>query len=304
MTQSRSPLAGRRLFLATAPAFILGFNSALGSDETPLMRLARFYEEQNKGRIGIQILDPANSRIWSWRANERFLMCSSFKASLAAYVLARCDRREDSLTRRLPYTERDIGTMYAPVAKASLTAGSLSIAALCAGAVTLSDNTCANLLLRHIGGPQALTAFWRRIGDSVSRLDAYEPILNRPALDQNANTTSPAALASTLHTLIFGDTLHPASRALLRNWMIGCKTGLNRLRSGFPDGWAIGDKTGNNGYDIAVDIAFAQPAERPQTPITVTVMTSGGIPNEHLFSRIFHDIGALAASLSLDAPSL
>jgi beta-lactamase class A len=50
---------------------------------------------------------------------------------------------------------------------------------MCEAAVELSDNTCANALLARIGGPSVLSAFWRSIGDAVSRMDHNEPELNR-----------------------------------------------------------------------------------------------------------------------------
>ncbi|WP_204309385.1 serine hydrolase, partial [Enterobacter cloacae] len=68
---------------------------------------------------------------------------------------------------------------YAPVAKQNLAAGAMSVSDMCKAIVELSDNTFANLLLARIGGPAALTAFWRSLGDSTSRLDHIEPELNR-----------------------------------------------------------------------------------------------------------------------------
>ena len=49
--------------------------------------------------------------------------------------------------------------------------------------VRYSDGTAGNLLMRDIGGPAALTAYLRGLGDTASRMDDYEPALNenRPA---------------------------------------------------------------------------------------------------------------------------
>ena len=43
--------------------------------------------------------------------------------------------------------------------------GQMSLSELCAAAVQVSDNTAGNLLLQTIGGPPAVTAFARSIGD-------------------------------------------------------------------------------------------------------------------------------------------
>lgn len=265
--------------------------------QNALSDIATRYERASGGRIGAHLFCPQTGLAISWRGEERFLMCSSFKASLAACVLKRCEGDEDDLTRRLSFVDSDFKTEWAPVARQNRDAGSLSLAALCAGAVSMSDNVCANMLLRHIGGPAALTKFWRDSGDDITRLDAYEPELNRPSADPEANTTSPIAMARTLHRLIHGTLLRPHSAALLRDWMTSCVTGTHRLRAGLPLTWAAGDKTGNNGKDISADIAFASPAGENSGSVIMAAYTAGGKPDEARFRSVFHDLGALAPKL-------
>jgi len=287
-TQPATRLAGTTTLI---PDHSLDAQQALGM-------IATGYEKGCGGRLGVHIFCPETGAALTWRGNERFLMCSSFKASLVACVLARCDRDEDELTTRLPFLDSDFtASAWAPVARKNRDAGSLSLAALCAGAVTASDNVCANMLLRHIGGPAALTHFWRESGDEITRLDAYEPELNRPSADAAANTTSPVAMARTLHRLVHGTLLHPNSAALLRSWMISCNTGTHRLRAGLPPHWISGDKTGNNGQDIAADIAFAAPDPGIGKSLIIAVYTAGGTPDETRFRNVFHDLGALAPRL-------
>jgi beta-lactamase class A len=159
-------------------------------------------------------------------ADERFVMCSTFKASLAACILARVDKNQTRLDELIAYGPDDL-LEYAPVAKQNLEKGAMSMADMCEAVVELSDNTCANALLARVGGPSALTAFWRSIGDVVSRLDHNEPELNRSPPGDPHDT--PAAMASNLRSLIFGNVLSLNSRERLTDWMLGCKTGDNRL---------------------------------------------------------------------------
>jgi beta-lactamase class A len=169
----------------------------------------------------------------------------------------------------------------------------MSVAEMCKAIVELSDNTCANLLLARIGGPAALTAFWRSIGDSTSRLDHNEPELNRSPPGNPRDTTTPMAMAGNLRRLVVGEALSPASRALLRDWMVNCKTGANRLRGGLPASWTIGDKTGNNGKDASGDIAVVWP--KPETPILIAAYTQGGTPNAAQIETAFARIGRMVA---------
>jgi beta-lactamase class A len=144
--------------------------------------------------------------------------------------------------------------------------------------------------LARVGGPAALTAFWRSIGDRVSRLDHNEPELNRSPPGDPHDTTTPAAMAGSLRHLLLGKVLSSESRERLTGWMIGCKTGENRLRAGLPKGWRIGDKTGNNGKDATGDIAVTWPTRRE--PIAICVYTQGGAPTPLQVEAAFAGIGS------------
>lgn len=280
-------LLDRRSLLASLCWMVA--SPALAADAPPELES---YERESGGRIGVYAENIATSAKLTWRADERFVMCSTFKASLAACVLARVDRGEEQLAAMISYGEADL-LDYAPVARQNLAAGAMSVAEMCNAAVELSDNSCANLLLARIGGPAALTAFWRTLGDTISRLDHNEPELNRSPPGDPHDTTTPMAMAENLRRLVVGEGLSPQSRAQLTDWMVGCKTGANRLRGGLPASWKIGDKTGNNGKDACGDIAVAWP--RPDRPVVIAAYTQGGTPTAAQIETVFAAIGRMVA---------
>ncbi|HTW75172.1 MAG TPA: class A beta-lactamase [Steroidobacteraceae bacterium] len=257
--------------------------------EVPAALIA--YERATGGRIGLYAENLATGLRISWRANERFVMCSTFKASLAAMVLARADHGQDQLQQMIAYGPGDVPDWWAPVARKNLSKGVMSVTDMCEAAIEYSDNTCANLLLARVGGPLALTAFWRSIGDAVTRLDHIEPILNRSPPGDPHDTTTPAAMAADLRRLLLGNVLSPRSRARLTGWMVDCRTGDERLRGGIPKAWRIADKTGNNGKDASGDIAVAWP--RPDVPIVICAYTQGGTPTAARVTSVFADIGRM-----------
>jgi beta-lactamase class A len=278
----------RRTLLAAAPVCLTGAAFAFGADD-PASSL-RAYERAIGGRIGLFAENEATGARIAWRADERFHMCSSFKASLAACILTRVDRGRDRLDALVAYSERDVlPGVSAPVAKANLAKGELSVGELCQAAVELSDGTCANLLLARIGGPPALTAFWRATGDAVSRQDNYEPVSTQP--DVLEDTTTPAAMAGTLRRFLLGDVLSPVSRERLTGWMRDCKTGRDLLRARLPKDWTVADKTGNDGKAMLVDIAIAWPGTGK--PLLITAYIDGGPVTSAEVRRLMANIGSL-----------
>ena len=258
-------------------------------------RILLDYEQATGGRVGVFIRNLVSGESLSWRADERFVMCSTFKASLCGLVLSRVQAGAERLDRPVRFGPADLQD-YAPIAKQALAdrggqAGELTVAELCAGAASWSDNTCANLLLAEVGGPAAMTAFWRRDGDSTSRLDHNEPERNRAPPGDPHDTTTPKAMAGDLQALLLSGPLTADSRARLTGWMVDCKTGDNRLRGGLPTGWKVANKTGNNGKDASGDIAITWP--RPGRPVVICVYTQGGRPTAEQTQAVCAAIGRL-----------
>jgi beta-lactamase class A len=213
-------------------------------------------EQRVGGRLGIAALDTASGARLGHRAGELFPMCSTFKLLAVGAVLSRVDQGREQLDRFIRYGQADL-LDYAPVTRAHVQEGGLTLDALCQAVIELSDNTAANLILRQIDGPTGVTAFARQIGDSVTRLDRTEPTLNTAILGDPRDTTTPVAMLADLRALSLGGVLSPGSRERLNGWLRGCQTGKTRLRAGFPASWPVGDKTGSGANGTANDVAVA-----------------------------------------------
>lgn len=216
-------------------------------------------EEEIGGRIGVALVNENGEALYAWRGDERFAMCSTFKLALAAAVLERVEEGEFSIDDSIAFDQSDI-LSYAPVTSERVAQGEMTVAELADAIITLSDNTAANLLLDRIGGPAALTTFFRDHGDEVSRLDRMEPELNENAPGDPRDTTSPVAMAGLVQRLMFGPELSLASRDQLGTWTVANQTGDDRIRAGIPDSWRVGDKTGTCGTAYN-DIGIVWPPE-------------------------------------------
>lgn len=259
----RELLKGMLWGSAAVAAIPLGRVSARPAIDGAGAQLAML-ERRSGGRLGVAILDTGNGRQAAYRNDERFLMCSTFKLLLTATVLARVDRGTETLGRRVVFAS-DALLEWAPVTRKHAGPPGMTVAQLCAAAVTQSDNTAANVLLHAVGGPPAVTAFAHGLGDAVTRLDRTEPTLNRPHGDWD--TTTPSAMLANMRRLLLGDALSTASRTRLTDWLLQCQTGAKSLRAGLPASWREGDKTGT-GDTATNDIAILWPPGRK--PLLVT----------------------------------
>lgn len=242
----------RRRFLAALSSAALGTGiaprraraaSTRPALEDRIVTRLQALEAEARGRLGVLILDTADGATYGHRADERFQTLSSFKLLAAALVLHRADRGLESLDRRIPITPADL-IPWSPVTERHVGGPGMSLAALCEATITTSDNAAANLIMASYGGPAALTAYLRTLGDSVTRIDRLEPELNLKHPDEPMDTTTPRAMVMNLHKLLLGDVLTTASRQLLTEWLVGNTTGGKRLRAGLPASWRVGEKTG------------------------------------------------------------
>jgi len=255
-------------------------------------RLAEI-EKKSGGRLGCAMLDTASGKQIAHRGDERFPMCSTFKFLATAFVLHRVEQGQEHLDRRLPIGQKDI-LSYAPVTSKHVGELGMTISELCEAAMTLSDNTAANLLLASFGGPSALTAFLRTTGDTITRLDRTEPTLNEAIPGDPRDTTSPVAMLENLRRLLLGNTLNPASRQMLTDWMIACQTGQTKLRAGMPSDWKAGDKTGSGERGTSNDVAIFWPPHH--APILMTAYLTGSKLSSEEQNAIIANVGKVFAS--------
>jgi len=245
------------------------FAEPSGNTGPELHRFAEL-EARTGSRIGLAAIDISTNRRVDYRSDERFIMCSTFKVLAVAAVLKRVDEKKEKLDRVIPYGEAQL-LEYAPITRAHVKEGGMTLEALCAAAISQSDNTAANLLLETIGGPTGLTRFARSLGDEITRLDRMEPELNMAAPGDDRDTTTPAAMSKDLRRLLTSDLLSQESRQRLEGWMVANQTGAKMIRASVPADWRVGDKTGRDGKGATNDIAILRPPTGG--PILISVYT-------------------------------
>lgn len=285
----------RRSGLAILTTAALSPRTLLATATPDLSSTLSALEKSSGGRLGCAILFPSGRRV-THRPDERFPMCSTFKFLAAALVLQRVDQRREHLDRSIPFSKSDV-VAYSPETE-KRAGSSMTVAELCKAALTLSDNTAANLLLASFGGPAAITSYARSLGDERTRLDRTETSLNEGIPGDPRDTTTPVAMLGNLQRILFGKVLKPQSRQQLTDWMLANTTGKAKFVAGLPADWKVADKTGAGDHGSNNDIGILYPPA--DQPILITsYLTETTVPTEERNAIHAEIARAIAASYRL-----
>jgi beta-lactamase class A len=218
-------------------------------------------------------------------------MQSVFKLALGAYVLSEVDARRLSLTDVLKITPKELSPAWSPIADAWPGRDAYTVEELLEAAVSNSDNTAADLLMKRVGGPGALTAWLQGKGVSEIRVDRYEREVQpqvygmasfRPAWKGDAafnaakltvapatrhaamlaymadpqDTATPRGMLGLLRRLDEGELVSAASTRKLLTIMAATPRGADRLKAGLPKDAFFAHKMGTSGTDQGLNAAF------------------------------------------------
>ncbi|MFI7465200.1 class A beta-lactamase [Nonomuraea sp. NPDC049646] len=274
----RTRLGASVLAACTAVAAVAGPAGADAarpeSGQAAVRKELRALETSYQGRIGAYAIDTGTGKTLSYRGGERFAGASTFKAVLCGAILDKARTSDPGLLdRTLRWTAKDV-VVNSPISgRPENVRNGMTVDRLCHAAVTASDNTAANVLLKQIGGPAGLTRYYRSLGDPAGRLDRWEPELNDWKPGEKRDTVKPAFMARNLRKLSLGDALVPEDRQRLNGWLRASVTGAERIRAGVPRDWVVGDKTGGGAgaYAPGNDIAVAWPPSG--APVIIAIFT-------------------------------
>ncbi len=250
--------------------------------EAPAQLEAELHEiwRQFPGKTGIAVQRIDGNWLTGKRLGEMFPQQSISKLWVAMTVLDQIDNGRLRLDQPVRITMDDLAVFHQPIRDRVIANGSIEvpISELLELAITDSDNTANDSLMRVAGGPQAVRDFidrrglgkirfgpgeralqsqiaglsWRQeyaIGRRFYAARAEVPYERRKsALDaylaDPVDGATPDAIAGALTRLARGELLSASSTRLLLSTMERTKSGPNRLKAGVPPDWRFGHKTG------------------------------------------------------------
>ena len=232
------------------------------------------------GRVGIAVRSINEGWSTGWREDELYPQQSVSKLWVAITALDAVDKGRVRLEDPVTLTKSDLTLFHQPIAALVRKNGShtTTLADLMFKAITTSDNTCNDKLMRSVGGPEAVRAviaskhlgairfyngeralqsriaglIWSpsySIGNSFYQArDALPASVRKAAFDRYVDDpydgAAPSAMVGALARLKRGELLSPDSTRRLLAIMANTKTGANRLKGGLKPGWSLSHKTG------------------------------------------------------------
>ncbi|MFH8884547.1 class A beta-lactamase [Streptomyces californicus] len=281
---SAAPVAGASASAADASA------SAPAAAAKPYTAAFEKLERAFDARLGVYAIDTGTGREVVHNDRARFAYNSTFKALQAGAVLATYSL--DGLDQRVTYTRKDL-VANSPVTEKHVDTG-MTLKELCDASVRYSDNTAANLLFDHVGGPRGLDASLEKLGDDVTRMDRVEPELSRWVPGEKRDTSTPRALAGDLRAFVLGRALPAPEREQLTTWLRTNTTGDAVIRAGVPENWVVGDKTGTGSYYGARnDIAVVWPPD--SAPIVIAILSNRGTKDAEPSDELIAEAASVVA---------
>ncbi len=235
-----------------AMTFGIVYASSINS-MTPVQENLANLEKTFDGRIGVYAINTDNQEVIAYRADERFPVQSTMKLISVGALFKASENDPNVLQEKIHYTQNDL-IFWHPITGKYLNMG-MTLGGLAEATMTYSDNPAANLIIKQLGGPEAITDFAHSIGNESFNLEHYEGNLNSNP-NNTEDSSTPHDMAISVEKLLLGNGLTPSQKALLITWMQNNTTAYKRIRAGVPIGWTVADKTGSGDYGIANDIGI------------------------------------------------
>jgi beta-lactamase class A len=230
-------------------------------------------QTQHHGQLGVYAIDTGTHQAVGINPDQRFPFDSTWKFMLVSAILKRSESAQLSLSQTIHYTSQDLTTDWNPVTSRHVKTG-MTVSALCQAALQESDNSAANFLLKLLGGPEALNAFAKSIGDAKFTIQHDEPLVNAAIPGHREDTTTPHAMARSLQAVLLDQALAPLQRTQIQTWMKGNQTSPTQIRGGVPKNWIVADKTGSGYYGVTNDIGVIWPPHCSPLVIAIYFRTS------------------------------
>ena len=197
--------------------------------------------------VAVRVLETGEGFVMN--DDHKYPLMSVFKLHIAIVVMDKVDKGALSLNQNIHIQKSDLlPNTWSPIAKKYPEGDiDLSLHEVLTYTVAQSDNNGCDILLRLIGGVQAVETFFHERGFTDLAIKVNEEEMHAAESNIFLNYTTISEAANVLAALFKQEFVSAASTAYLKDILYNTTTGGNRLRSLLPAGTPVAHKTGTSG---------------------------------------------------------
>jgi beta-lactamase class A/beta-lactamase class A VEB len=210
--------------------------------------------------VGVSILSSNGKDVISVKGDGRFPMQSVFKFHIALAMLSEIDKGKFSLGQKIKIEQKELlPGLYSPLREKYPTGATLEISEILEYTVSQSDNVGCDVLLRMLGGPQAVEKYFVKNNFRDVAIKINEEVMQANWDLQFQNWTTPKAANKVLQSFYNNKKklLSKKSYDFVWKTMKDTTTGANRLKGQLPPGTVVAHKTGTSGMNKTTGITAA-----------------------------------------------
>ena len=225
--------------------------------DAELEKLIAKIAEEVKGKVGVAAVVLETGDSVSLNADQHFPMQSVYKLPIAMAVLHEVDDEKFTLDEQIGVTKDDFvgSNQHSPIRDKNPNGSTLTVRDLIQFALSESDGTASDVLMRLAGGPDAVQTYLAAIGVRDMAIFNTEKELGLNWQTQYSNFATPNAAITLLRNLNEGNGVSPANRELLLKNLTESTPGAKRLKGLLPAGISVAHKTGTSGIQNGITAA-------------------------------------------------
>lgn len=251
-----------RRLLQLAPLFLLLVSCYSSNKKTDLLRnkIAQIVSDKD-AIVGVSIIGNNGQDTISLNGDRRFPMQSVFKFHIALAVLSEIDKGNLSLGKKIEVGKDELlpADFWSPLRDENPNGGSFTIEKLIQYAVSHSDNTACDVLIRLIGTPKTVEDYFKKNNIKEIQITYNEEEMQAKWENMFQNWTTPKAASETIKMFYENknNLLSKSSYDFFWKTNIETTTGANRIKGQLPKGTIVAHKTGWSGTNKTTGITAA-----------------------------------------------
>ena len=211
-----------------------------------------------KGRVGVSVvLFETGETVAALNPRDHFPMQSVYKLPISMAVMQQIDAGRLKLDQKVAVTKSDFvrAGQNSPIRDRNPNGVEVTVNELIRFAITESDGTASDVLMKLAGGPQAVQAFLHELSVNDMIVLNSEKEIGEDWQVQYRNFSTPDAAVALLRALHEKRGLSESSQALILKYLVESTPGAKRLKGLLPAGTIVAHKTGTSGTQKGITAA-------------------------------------------------